>query len=429
MSELSRSATEIAAAETTETSKEIAAVVDPATATPVIEPSIEQTRSSNQAFTSSSIADQLDPKRNSIGFLRLMLALMVIFSHSSELGGFGDDVLHHMSYGVYSFGALAVNGFFLLSGCLIAASFMRTRSLPIFVWHRVLRIFPGYWVCLLVTAIALPLLFGRSPDLGYALHNFLVPAISPIQAALGLLTSMFLSWNIDLQKIIAKIPFLLEQTEIPPLFSDNPKFAVVNGSLWSLAHEFRLYFLVALLGILGLLRKHVVVVLLIVVWIAYCLMFYKLGKDPAVGLRTTTYFLMGTLFYFWRPPIKRSLVIAAVIASLVAMRLNLCPVVFPVTNAYLIFWLAAALPFQGFARKWDYSYGLYIYSAPVQQALAAFHLNRWGFPVFLLLSVVFSGALAVLSWHLVESTAMSWKKGIPQFWKLGWLSRRTAQAD
>lgn len=376
-----------------------------------------------------TLKEQLDPRRNSIGFLRLMLALMVLFSHSLELGGFGDDLLYHMSRGVFSFGGLAVNGFFILSGCLIAASFLRVRSLPLFLWHRVLRIFPAYWVCIIVTAIALPLLFGKAPDFGYAIKNLLVPATSPIQAAFGVLTPMLLGWGIDLGKVTEKIPVLMTQNEIAPLFSTNPKLGIVNGSLWSLTQEFRLYLLVAILGMIGLLKKRAIAILLVLVWVGYCLMFYKLGSSPALGLRTTTYFLMGAAFYFWQPPLKPSLAIAALIASLVAMPLNLCPLVFPLTNAYLIFWLASALPFQGFAKKWDYSYGLYIYSFPVQQTLAAFHLNQWGFPVFLLLSVTFSGALAVLSWHLIENTALSWKKSIPEFWKLGWRSRRSIPAE
>ena len=43
--------------------------------------------------------------------------------------------------------------FFVLSGFLISRSGLRSPSLGRFLWHRFLRIFPGYWVCLLICAL------------------------------------------------------------------------------------------------------------------------------------------------------------------------------------------------------------------------------------------------------------------------------------
>ena len=48
-------------------------------------------------------------------------------------------------------GTLAVFGFFVLSGLLITRS-ARRAGVGRYCWHRALRIFPGLWVCLLVTA-------------------------------------------------------------------------------------------------------------------------------------------------------------------------------------------------------------------------------------------------------------------------------------
>lgn len=42
-------------------------------------------------------------------------------------------------------------GFFTLSGYLISASYDRLPDVLHFVRNRLLRIFPGFWVCLLVT--------------------------------------------------------------------------------------------------------------------------------------------------------------------------------------------------------------------------------------------------------------------------------------
>src|SRR5271166_3036519 len=48
-------------------------------------------------------------------------------------------------------GDIAVDAFFAVSGFLIAASASR-NSVPRYLWQRFLRIFPAFWVCLLVTA-------------------------------------------------------------------------------------------------------------------------------------------------------------------------------------------------------------------------------------------------------------------------------------
>ena len=91
-----------------------------------------------------------DPKNNAFGFLRLALAVLVILGHSFPLGGFGPDRLAAFTNGRYAIGSLSVAMFFVLSGFLICRSASTSRSVPRFLWHRFLRIFPGYWVCLIV---------------------------------------------------------------------------------------------------------------------------------------------------------------------------------------------------------------------------------------------------------------------------------------
>lgn len=58
---------------------------------------------------------------NSLNFLRLALALLVVVSHSITLGGFGSEVI----LGNQSVGDVAVDGFFGISGFLICASALR----------------------------------------------------------------------------------------------------------------------------------------------------------------------------------------------------------------------------------------------------------------------------------------------------------------
>jgi peptidoglycan/LPS O-acetylase OafA/YrhL len=73
---------------------------------------------------------------------------------------------------------------------------------------------------------------------------------------------------------------------------------------------------------------------------------------------------------------------------------------------YLTMYLGGRLPLHQVGRRNDISYGVYIYAFPVQQLLATYAWYRWGFAVYVALTVVAAGALAVASWLLVERPIM-----------------------
>ncbi len=95
--------------------------------------------------------DAFNPRKNSLTFLRFFLANLVIFSHCYPLGGFGSESL--LGSNKESYGSLAVESFFILSGFLITRSYTTSSSIWRFLWHRFLRIFPGFWICLVVTVL------------------------------------------------------------------------------------------------------------------------------------------------------------------------------------------------------------------------------------------------------------------------------------
>src|ERR1039457_895578 len=94
----------------------------------------------------STIEQSFSAKRNSLNFLRLILALAVLFSHSITLGLFGSESI----LGKTTLGTVAVFGFFGISGFLVAGSAAR-NNVGRYLWQRFLRIFPAFWICLLVT--------------------------------------------------------------------------------------------------------------------------------------------------------------------------------------------------------------------------------------------------------------------------------------
>ena len=106
-----------------------------------------------QAGSSAVLEDAFDPHRNSLSLLRLLFAAMVLLDHAFPLGGFhgGSDPMWGWTRGQESFGGLAVAGFFVVSGFLVTRSFDGSPNPFSYLWKRFLRIFPGFWVCLVVT--------------------------------------------------------------------------------------------------------------------------------------------------------------------------------------------------------------------------------------------------------------------------------------
>ena len=100
----------------------------------------------------STLGDALRGHSNALGVIRLALAALVIVDHAFPLGGFGPDPVWALTRRKTSLGLLAVGGFFAISGYLIAKSGM-SGDIVQFIWRQFLRIFPAFWVVLLVTAL------------------------------------------------------------------------------------------------------------------------------------------------------------------------------------------------------------------------------------------------------------------------------------
>ena len=77
---------------------------------------------------------------NNFGFLRLFFAYIVILSHSPELviTNPSKDLLYALT-GSITFGWLAVDGFFLISGYLICQSYENSKKISSYILKRIFR--------------------------------------------------------------------------------------------------------------------------------------------------------------------------------------------------------------------------------------------------------------------------------------------------
>ena len=80
-------------------------------------------RSTLKTAAGTALAEQFDPRRNSLNALRLLFALLVIVGHAGRIG-FGVGGFGKPGFSVLRFAPseVAVDGFFVISGYLICRS-------------------------------------------------------------------------------------------------------------------------------------------------------------------------------------------------------------------------------------------------------------------------------------------------------------------
>jgi len=332
--------------------------------------------------------------QNNFDFLRFVLATLVIVSHSFALleGNEKREFLMQLTGGQMTEGELAVNGFFVLSGFLIAQSWENSRGLGHYLRKRVLRIFPGFLVAALFSALVAAPLIASSSAQYWA-------EFSPLRFALGAL-------NLELKE---------------PNCFDNMPVADVNGSLWSIRYEFFCYLGLAFLGKIGAFRWRGVVAAAFCLCIAlFAAQLYGGLKMPGSGFsfiycwperwpRMAGYFLSGTLFYLYRHRIPWSIWIALpALAGIVVLanihEIALLPIALPFLGTYLFFYVAyvPSRRLQRFAARGDFSYGMYLYAFPTQQLLVHEFGNSLTPLTLFLLAFPLTALLAMISWFLVE---------------------------
>jgi peptidoglycan/LPS O-acetylase OafA/YrhL len=336
-----------------------------------------------------------DRRENNFDFVRLSLAIIVLFSHSYFIA-YGDGLLEpfkRLTHQRIDMGYMAVDSFFIISGFLITASYERSRSWWSYLNKRICRIFPGFLVASLFCAlIALPIGGG------------IVAAVSsPVTRDLHFMASVL----------------QLHEFASSGGFSSNPWPLAVDNSMWSVSYEFWCYIAVMVLGSFGLLRNRRALVALFFLSIAASVFFVVTGLHtgarvlgPIVGAphiwsRLLPMYLSGVVFYRFRNhlSLKRNWIIASVIGFVIALLAPLAwQILFPFVGAYLILTVAfhPSIQLHRVGRFGDFSYGTYLYGFPVQQIIVHLHGNSISVMRLFALSLPATLACAFLSWHLVE---------------------------
>ena len=311
--------------------------------------------------------------------MRVAAALAVLASHAVPLtqGSDANELLFRLTRQQATLGHLAVAVFFVISGYVITESFVR-GGWSRFVVGRALRIFPPLAASLVVLAfVAGPLLST------WAVADYFADE-RPWRYVWG---------NLVLFGFNARLP---------GVFDTVAYTSVVNGSLYTLQYEAACYLAVLGLGLVGLLKRWILLALTVLFLVASAK--FMGGYWVEFG----SYFLGGAMFYVWQPPLRLGWAVSCLVLLVTAALTGGLRLAVATTGAYLIIYIGRGVRPLGSIRT-DISYGIYIWAFPVQQCIV-----QWGRPgmdwttnIALSLPIVLS--LAWLSCHAVERPAQRLK--------------------
>jgi len=206
------------------------------------------------------IAELAQDRNNNFNLIRFLAATAVLFAHSYALSGHPmEEPLLRWSNGATHFGTLGVTLFFIISGFLVSKSFTERRTLAAFSVARALRIYPALIAATLFSAAlagALSTTAWRDFLIDSQTHRFVV--------------ANSIGWH--------------ARYYLPGAFADNPFPRAVNGSLWTIPVELRMYVGCAIVGALTLFSAHAV---------QRCVDRRRYGLRVAVGLVRSCVGLVG----------------------------------------------------------------------------------------------------------------------------------------
>lgn len=311
--------------------------------------------------------------KNNFNFMRLIFSIMVVYSHSFGLLSLTEPTILGRSFGNF-----AVHCFFALSGYLITISFVNSKGVTEFTYKRILRIVPAYIVA-------------------YFLGKILVSFCNR--------------------------------------YIDNPVPYIINGTVWTLSYEILAYAIIALIGFLGLLKANSIGSFWLAGWIAIIINYNNQSPTYQVIVPMLFLFLSGAFIAVNEKHIKIKIIggISIILLTLIAVKplalvglFTKIPWLYgasfsPSTINYFIylFLLPIAIVYIGkyiFIKvniKNDISYGIYIYTWPIQQTIIYYfvksHITLSPYLLFIF-SILMSGVFSFLSWKIVEKPSLTLKK-------------------
>jgi len=342
--------------------------------------------------------DKFNKNNNNFDFVRLMAAIGVLFTHCFDLSDRASlEPLRLLDANSFSFYAVRI--FFIISGYLITQSALNSSSALSYFSKRVLRIFPALVVTVVISAFIL----------------------GPVVTDLGI-TAYFTSG--ETYSYLSNICLYCNQQELPGVFKTINHTPLVNGSLWTLVYEFTFYVGIYCLHRLGLLTKRLFlfVLFLAVICCEYylqnnpVLMAYYPSVNMSVGplIEFSVFFAGGVLHYLYRKEIVFNNLYGLAMTALLFISVIMFPsalnrIIVYILLPYIVFCFSFTKSVvNNFGKNGDFSYGIYLYSFPVQQVILHYFPSI-NIVLFFILALTVTAVFAYFSWHYIESPMLRFK--------------------
>ncbi|MDZ4666614.1 MAG: acyltransferase [bacterium] len=329
-------------------------------------------------------------EKNNFDFLRFAFAFVVVLSHIVDLSLAPELKFLKPFFDTH----ISVTGFFIISGFLISASYLKSKSLSSYLIKRARRLLPAYLFVVLFSAVALSMV-SSLPLNEYFSHS-------------------------DFRKYLAANLFFVNfiQPCLPGVFLHNI-YCSINGALWTIKVEVTFYLVLPLLlyPLSRIKRPNSILVAYYLLGLIYqygCFFLALLYPARASFFETLqhqmpgflTYFTAGILLYLNRNWVesRRSLFLPLSIFIFCVEYYFQLEILRPMAMAILIMFFAYGFkPLNNFGMYGDFSYGIYIFHFPLIQLFTDLHLFEKYNPFLVAILLIFLLiTLAVSSWNFLE---------------------------
>lgn len=316
--------------------------------------------------------------KNNFDFLRVLFAFIVFVGHLGVL-----SASESLAFLMHSPVELAVFGFFIVSGFLIARSYERTSSLKSYVKKRCNRILPGYWLIIFLCAVLLS--FVSTLPIEQYFKNTQV--------------YKYLFWNI--------IFLNYKASYLPGVFNNQ----AVNGALWTIKIEMCFYIAVPILFLFfGKNNRYRNISLIVFYILSLLFLNYFIAQDNLRIARqipgSLCYFIGGMLIYFnFNTFIRyKNLLMCIALATVWIDPLLNIRLFSPIMLSIIILYIAYSFNFlNNFGKYGDFTYGIYITHFPIIRVFTTLGLfanyNPYLMAIVCTLFVIMVG---IISWHFYE---------------------------
>lgn len=342
-----------------------------------------------------TVADKMELYNNrarGFDYLRIGLSIAVALWHSFWLPTLIAAKSTPFGYGI----AMIMPMFFALSGFLVSGSLLRTTRIREFIILRVVRIMPALAVEVLLSAFILGVIFTTLP-----LREYFTDPV----------------FFVYMRNFVGDVQF-----HLPGVFESNP-ISLVNVSLWTVPYELICYLAIVVLWFAGAVPKKRWLLLGLVILAQIALPVRDILADNLIiqqnnnlpGRLFVLSFLFGVLIYFFsdRIVLRPWMALASALLCLLFLQSAYTCYLIPLPAAYLTVFLGLTNPPKiPLLMAGDYSYGIYLYAGPLQQAsIALFPEHReWWFNLVTTLPLIC--LFAAFSWHVVEKPILGRKRSI-----------------